>query len=131
MNFPSGKDNQRIKIGISQEKKWVVNEKGHLFIIYQRKEKDYIARSFEDSFFHLNKNFLVENKDKFPSLTPKWITKYLDENDDCDVFMFSEKAVGKKPQLAIEILINSKDEKYSNWAIPTYIKEGLLWLKED
>ena len=117
--------------GKEEEEKWVVNEKGHLFIICQRKEKDYIARSFEDSFFHLNKNFLVDNKDKFPSLTTKWINKYLDENDDCDVFMFSEKAVGKKPQLAIEILLNSKDEKYSNWAIPAYIKEGLLWLKED
>ncbi len=117
--------------GKEKEKKWIVNEKGHLLIIYQKKDEDYVARSFEDSFFHLNKKFLEDNNDKFLSLTTKWINKYLDENDDCDAYKFSEKAVGKKPQLAIEILLNSKDEKYSNWAIPKYIKEGLLWLKED
>lgn len=112
-------------------KEWLITEDGHLLIIYQTLEKDHGARSFEDSFFHLNKKFLEDHRDKFPSLTKKWINKYLDDDDACNVFEFSENAVGKKPPLAIEILLNSKDKMYSNWEIPAYIKEGLLWLKQD
>jgi predicted ATP-dependent endonuclease of OLD family len=113
------------------ERKWQVKDNGHLLIIYQTAETGYGARSFEDAFFHINKKFLEDNRDKFPSLTKKWIDKFLDDGDACDVFEFSEKAVGKKPPLAIEILLNSKDKEFSNWEIPAYIKEGLLWLKQD
>lgn len=115
------------------ERKWQVKDNGHILIIYQTVENGYGARSFEDAFFHINNKFLEDHRAKFPSLTKKWIDEFLDDDDDdaCDVFKFSEKAVGKKPPLAIEILLNSKDKEYSNWEIPAYIKEGLLWLKQD
>ena len=45
-----------------------------------------------------------------------------------------EKAVGSKPSLAIEVLLNSKDDEqenqFSNWQTPHYIKEGLEWLRK-
>lgn len=112
-------------------KQWITNENGHLLITYQSKEIEYSARSFEDSFFHLNKTFLEDKKNNFPSLTQKWINKYLDNDDACNIYEFAENAVCKKSQLAIEILLNSADNNYSNWFIPAYIKEGLLWLKKD
>ena len=128
------KDKRLSKITIDAEsgkKQWKMYEEGNVIIIYQTIENEYGARSFEDSFFHINKIFLKDNREDFPSLTRKWVDKYLSDEDECDVFKFSEKAVEKKPPLAIEILLNSKDEVYSNWDIPAYIKEGLLWLKQD
>jgi len=52
-----------------------------------------------------------------------------------DVSLWAEKCVDKKPALAMEILLNSKtdeaENQFSNWNIPQYIKEGLIWLKQD
>ncbi len=47
---------------------------------------------------------------------------------------FAENGVGSKPSLAIEILMNSDstgEEEFSNWSIPSYIQEGLIWLRKD
>lgn len=111
---------------------WVSNRKGYLLLSYQIEENNYHARSFEDAFFHLNKDFIIETSNDFPSITPKYIKKY--RNNEIDSFEFAEKAVGSKPSLAIEILLNSKTDlnkkEFSNWQIPAYIKEGLLWLKQ-
>jgi len=64
-------------------------------------------------------------------LTNKWVQKF--RNGEIEVFEFSETAVGSKPSLAIEILLNSKKDEqnndFSNWKIPNYIKEGLEWLR--
>ncbi|MFZ6871809.1 ATP-dependent nuclease [Undibacterium sp. Di27W] len=116
---------------LKKDGKWNANENGQLLLIYQIEEENYHARSFEDAFFHINKNLLKNNPDNFPSLTKKWLTQYLDGN--CDAFDFSEKAVGSKPSLAIEILLNSiphKNSDFSNWKIPKYIYEGLEWLRQ-
>lgn len=127
--------------GLSIEKKklrkskmgnWVTNKNGHLFVAFQLEENGYHARSFEDSFFNLNKDFITLNTNSFPSLTSKYLKMFSD--DDMGVFDFSEQAVGSKPSLAIEILLNSKTnekKEYSNWNIPSYIMEGLTWLKQD
>ena len=93
--------------------------------------KNITARSFEDSFFHLNRKFITDNKEKFKSLKN---IKYFDDND-IDVYELAEKCIDKKPAFAIEILLNSKKDEstgfeFSNWEIPSYIKEGLLWLKD-
>lgn len=114
-------------------KKWISNRKGRLAVVFQTQENGYHARSFEDSFFHVNKIFILDPTHSFDSLTPKYLEEY--RLGTIDTFDFSEKAVGSKPSLAIEILLNSKtdanDKEYSNWEIPAYIKEGLLWLKKD
>lgn len=117
----------------NSKKEWVVNKDGNLFTCYQIDESGYIPRSFEDSFFIINKGFITDTNNTFSSLTQKYLKKY--RIDEISSFEFGEKAVNSKPSLSIEILMNSKADKngneYTNWEIPAYIKEGLLWLKED
>ncbi|MBB3114509.1 putative ATP-dependent endonuclease of OLD family [Paenibacillus phyllosphaerae] len=114
-------------------KTWLPSKQGNLLVIYQTKEVnsteiEYHARSFEDAFFHLNRQFIVNNKTKFKSL--KNISFF--EDDSKDPYALAEGCVDKKPSFAMEILLNSQEEdnkKYCNWHIPGYIMEGLLWLK--
>ncbi|APX92646.1 ATP-dependent endonuclease [Halomonas sp. 1513] len=112
---------------------WQQDPAGFLKIVYQVEEYEYYARSFEDAFFSLNKELLYAGHSGFPSLTKKYLDLYL--SNDIDAFEFSEKAVNSKPSLAIEILLNSETTEegieFSNWQIPLYIKEGLLWLRKD
>tara|TARA_R110002111_G_scaffold41702_6_gene77183 strand:- start:118 stop:435 length:318 start_codon:yes stop_codon:yes gene_type:complete len=105
--------------------------------MYQIEENGYHARSFEDSFLHLNKEFIKSTNNDFPSITSKWLKNY--KEGDCDEFELAEKGINSKPSFAIEILLNSKTEEvedapdieFSNWETPLYIKTGLLWLKKD
>lgn len=111
---------------------WEQNTNGLLKIVFQVEEDGYYARSYEDAFFSLNKSLLNTSGNIFPSLTKKHLDKYI--NDEIDAFEFSEKAVNSKPSLAIEILLNSENkgkEKFVNWKVPLYIKEGLLWLRQN
>lgn len=127
------KENQK-----DETKKWVQNIDGHVQIVYQLKEENsdqesYHARSFEDAFAHINKSFLNNTDNTFDSLTEKHFKKF--REGECDSYEFAEKAIGSKPSFAIEILLNSIEDgegnKFSNWNIPNYIKEGLMWLKEN
>jgi putative ATP-dependent endonuclease of OLD family len=115
---------------------WEQSEEGNVAIIYQipeenKDEKVYHARSFEDAFFHLNRQFIIDNKETFSSLKN---IKYF-EDDTKDTYDLAEKCIGKKPSFAMDILFNSATDKnkneFSNWEIPEYIKEGLLWLKQN
>lgn len=118
------------------EKKWIKDENGYLACAYQKSEANidgttYHARSFEDSFFHINRQFIVDNKSGFKSL--KNIKLFDDVSNDA--YKLAESCIDKKPAFAIEILLNSKTDaengnEFSNWQIPAYIKEGLLWLKD-
>lgn len=96
-------------------------------VIFQTEEESYHARSFEDGFFHINYKYICDEKKTFNSITKKWLTEF--KKDKCP-FKLAENGIASKPSLAIEILLNS-DENYSNWQIPAYIKEGLLWLRKD
>jgi predicted ATP-dependent endonuclease of OLD family len=105
---------------------WVNQPNGKLCVVYQTSENGYHARSFEDAFIHLNRNFVKDNKDNF---------KGLQNRGDFDVdannaYHLAKECVKKKTHFALDILFHS-DEKLSNWQIPAYIKEGLLWLKQD
>jgi len=118
------------------EKKWIKDASGYLACVFQTSEISlnggvYHARSFEDSFFHLNRQFVVDKKDSFKSL--KNISFF--ENTSKDAYALAESCIDKKPAFAIEILLNSKTDEasgkeFSNWQIPEYIKQGLLWLKD-
>lgn len=118
-----------------ESKQWVQSSDGNVLVIYQTLEAnslgvDYHARSFEDSFIHLNRDFIKDNKEHFNSLKNK---KYLDQEGQ-DPYFLADKCVDKKPSFAIDILRNSKEDlktEFSNWVIPGYIKEGLLWLKNN
>lgn len=120
----------------TETKKWEQNTNGHLLCIYQTKENngntEYHARSFEDAFFHLNRQFFIDNIDKF-SMGLKNETHFSDYTKS--VYDLAESCVKKKPALAMEILLNSTTDddgkEFSNWKIPAYIEEGLSWLKAD
>jgi predicted ATP-dependent endonuclease of OLD family len=117
------------------EKKWSKNQDGHLVCVYQTNEKNpegknWNGRSFEEAFFHLNRNFIISKKDKFKSL--KNIANL--EDSAKDAYSLVKDCIDKKPPFAIEVLLNSETKtgkQFSNWEIPEYIKQGLLWLKKD
>ena len=47
-----------------------------------------------------------------------------------DAYDLAANCVKKKTYFAMDILFHTND-KYDNWQIPSYIREGLLWLKKD
>jgi putative ATP-dependent endonuclease of OLD family len=111
---------------------WMQDPDGDLLIVYQTEESGYHGRSFEDAFFSLNKALLGTDAEAFPSLTKKHFDIYVGSDDACP-YDFAENAVHSKPTLAIEILLNSEridENEFSNWQVPNYIKEGLLWLRK-
>ncbi len=129
------KKNQKGLVGVEAEKKWEVDPDGNLACVYQLEEKNsggssYHASSFEDSFFHLNRDFIINNKKNFVSLKN---IKLFEEKDQgkytIDAYDLADRCVEKKPAFAIEVLLNS-NEDFSNWLIPEYIERGLLWLKD-
>lgn len=133
------KQNARQKVLSYIQKNWQQNEDGKLMIAYQTKEengKEYYPRSFEDAFFCCNRQFIIDNISNFHCLKNK---KYFDEKDESGIYQYSpyelaEKCVKSKPAFPMEVLLNSESDgkcDYSNWKIPSYIKEGLLWLKQD
>lgn len=133
--------------GQNGELSWNQSSEGKLLITYQTEETNskgekYIARSFEDAFFHINRMFFTNvdgNDDKekirncktcFQSL--KNVSYLFDASKDS--YCLAEKCVNKKPSFAMDILLNSesKDGKnFTNWIIPHYIKEGFEWLQKD
>lgn len=108
---------------------WKVNENGYLQITYQTYFNNYHARSFEDAFFAIpdNINFIKSNRSKFRGL--KNIKFFYDNS--FDAFDLASNCIESKGTFAIDILLLSTHNEYKNWQIPAYIKEGLLWLKED
>jgi putative ATP-dependent endonuclease of OLD family len=120
---------------------WTVDSDGSLMLIYQTLQivngKSYYPRSFEDAFFHINRQFIIDNESRFVSLKNR--NKLSDKNEDnseykYDAYDLAKDCIKSKASFAMDILLNSesKDESdFSNWQIPPYIKEGLLWLRED
>ena len=97
-----------------------------LLICYQQEEEHYHARSFEDAFIHINKDFINSNIGNFRGLKNK---KSFEDNSK-DAYDLAQECIDKKTHFALDILYHS-DENFSNWKIPAYIKNGLLWLKRD
>ncbi len=102
--------------------KWNPNQNGNLRIAYQTEENGYHARSFEDAFISINYDFIKNNKDNFKSLKKKD-----NINNSPDYFEIANNCINKKSMFATEIIYYS-DNNYSEWNIPSYIKEGLIWL---
>ena len=104
---------------------WEKDENGNVMVQYQQKEVsvDYYPRSFEDAFICINSEFIKNND--FTSLKNKEIIN----DEPNEYYKIANKCIDSKPSFAIEILLNS-DNNYSSWNIPSYIKEGLEWLKK-
>ena len=113
------------KIFSKVDNTWTAQENGKLCITYQTTESGYNARSFEDAFIHINREFVNSNKDKFKGLK----NKELFETDN-DAYDLAAKCIKKKTYFAMDIIFHT-NETFNNWEIPSYIKEGLLWLKKD
>lgn len=105
---------------------WRNQTDGKLCVVYQTAENGYNARSFEDAFIHINRSFVTTNKDSFEGLKNK---AYFEDSTK-NAYALAEECIKKKTHFALDILYHSNKE-LSNWEIPTYIKEGLLWLKKD
>lgn len=105
--------------------KWITDAKGSLCITYQTKENDFVGRSFEDAFINVNRAWVTANKAEFKGLKNR-ANFDVDANDPYDL---AGSCVSKKTHFALDILYHS-NETYSNWEIPNYLKEGLLWLKK-
>lgn len=104
---------------------WTAQENGKLCITYQTTENGYNARSFEDAFIHINRNFVNNNKDGFKGLKNKALF-----DTDADAYDLAANCIKKKTHFAMDIIFHT-NETFNNWEIPSYIKEGLLWLKKD
>ena len=105
---------------------WIVSQDGKLCVVYQTTENGYNARSFEDAFINLNKDFINANKNAFRGLKKK----HLFEDGNKDAYDLADECIFKKTYFAMDIIFHT-DRNFSNWQIPAYIKEGLLWLKKD
>lgn len=101
---------------------WSANKNGNLMITFQTEENGYHARSFEDAFINRNFNFIETNKDKFQGLKNR--NRIV---SGANPYTIADECIDKKSVFATDILYYS-DDNYSNWSIPTYIKEGLQWL---
>lgn len=104
---------------------WTNRVDGQLSVVYQTEENGYNARSFEDAFIHINKVYVNDNKTGFRGLQNKELFEYV-----TGAYELAERCIKKKTHFALDILYHSNAD-FSNWEIPSYIKEGLLWLKKD
>lgn len=112
------------EVGEGGEREWVVDPDGSLCIVYQTEDEGKVGRSFEEAFFNIAKNKTFVTDDF------KGIKNYRHFSDATkDEYDLAEKCINKKTYFALDIIFYS-DETYSNWEIPSYIKEGLLWLKK-
>ncbi len=110
---------------ILKGKKFEEKERENIRIAYQILENEYWARSFEDAFIALNKNFIVEKKEKFEEFGALKSFENIE-----NFYEFTTKNVEKKSAFASSILYYG-GENGEEWEIPKYIKEGLLWLKKN
>lgn len=111
---------------LSVEKRTIKIGGSKICLCYQQEENSYHARSFEDAFIHLNREFIKGNKVTFQGIKN---ALYFDD-DIKSPFELADSCIKKKTHFALDILYHS-DKNFSNWNIPVYIKNGLLWLKED
>lgn len=104
---------------------WTNQADGQLSVVYQTDENGYNGRSFEDAFIHINNVYLNENKAGFRGLQNRGLFE-----NGTGAYELAERCIKKKTHFALDILYHSNAD-FSNWEIPAYIKEGLLWLKKD
>lgn len=109
---------------IKNEEVWEVDVNGNLCVVYQTIENTVNARSFEDAFIQINREFINGKKEDFRGLKNRG---YFDVAEN-DSYKLAEECVRKKTHFALDILFHTNKE-FTNWEIPLYIKEGLLWLK--
>lgn len=110
----------------SNEGRWQSQAPGTLCVTFQTTENGHHARSFEECFIHLNRPFVIAKKTDFKGLKN---ASFFDDTTK-SAYVLAGSCIKKKTHFALDILYHS-DANLSNWTIPAYIKEALLWLKAD
>lgn len=105
-----------------------VIKKGDLCVAFQHRGNNYHARSFEDAFISLNRNFIKNHKESFRSIKNADFFDLEDEKLKTP-YELANECIKKKTHFALDIIYHS-DECFSNWKIPSYIEKGLLWLQK-
>ena len=105
-------------------KKMLQDPNGNMMVCYQTKEGDYQPRSFEDDFFQLNADFVINSEFDESALDTKALISF---KEDKNPYELANKGVKSKAALAISLILAERDDK--KWKVPTYIQEGLLWVR--
>lgn len=124
-HFFNGKSWNHLKVAPIAEKTIILGDT-EVLVTYQSDQNGYHGRSFEDAFISINKSYLESNLDSFVGIKNK---RYFRDSTK-DAYYLAEHCVNKKTHFAMDIIYNS-NATFSNWEIPSYINEGLLWLKKD
>lgn len=96
-------------------------------VLYQTLDRSYQANSFEDAFICTNLDFIHANKDKFKQGLKN---RGRIDTDSKNYYEIGQNCINKKSAFATEILYFDRATDDKTWQVPTYIKEGLTWLKE-
>ena len=106
------------------ENGYILSTDGHIRLTTQKEENGYCARTFEDSFAYLNKDWIIDqsNNKKFVNS----VKKKIDSSTDID-FKFGKAYIKSKAMFAIDI-INANEKSEQKIKVPEYIMEGLKWI---
>jgi putative ATP-dependent endonuclease of OLD family len=119
----------------SQEyRNWLEKIKNHdlesvipkINVMYQKYEKGYHARSFEDAFLNVNKEIIKDNVDDLMGLQ-----KTAELEGTKDPYDLIEEILVKKSHFASSVLYLALAKEELNWNTPSYIKDGLAWVQND
>ena len=100
------------------------DELQNLKVYYQKLEKSYYPRSFEDAFICINNEKIKEYKETIQGLKNK---ELFDEK--LDFYELTKRVINKKSDFASSILYLAYTKEIK-WEIPLYIREGLEWLQK-
>lgn len=114
--------------------KWFINLKNDnlsitdtnkIKVVYQIKENNYHARSFEDAFININLDTIKANRESINGL------HNIDDLDTVtDIYDLTEKILKKKSDFAFSLLYLALS-KNIDWAMPLYIRNALEWIQND
>lgn len=90
-HFLSGTSWKDLKT-LTKEQRIIIIGNTSACICYQQDENGYHARSFEDAFIHINRDFIDGEKDKFQGLQ----NRKLFDSDESDAYVLADKCIKKK-----------------------------------
>ena len=108
------------------------NEKGTIKVVYQNNINSFeqplkCGRSFEEAFIIDNHQYIFDNKNNLDSIK-KQLTGCTSSDDvkskSYEIQDFIDTRNKKKTEFAFDLLSHD----HPTWEVPTYIKEGLVWL---
>jgi putative ATP-dependent endonuclease of OLD family len=92
-------------------------------VVYQLSENGNQARSFEDSFVHLNRDLVVKHLESLGGLKNKG-----DFSTVPDAYDLVERVLSKKSDFAASLLFLALTKEDVSWQMPSYILQGLEWI---